>query len=184
MQSNIDVQHYAILPQQLTIHQDRGSPIIAHRYTDQMHELGVTLSHSSPRVSNYNAFSEVQLRTQKYQPHYLGQLASTSHATTRCEDYFQWYNFSHHHSGLTGFTPVQVFTEEHLSVAIEKQHALDSRYALNQERFVKGPPLVAMPPERVEINPLTEQEFADGLSAEVNFPTLTRVRDKNNLTKN
>lgn len=41
-----------------------------------------------------------------------------------------------------------------------------------------------MPPERVEINPLTEQEFADGLSAEVNFPTLTRVRDKNNLTKN
>lgn len=164
MKSNIDVQHYAILPQQLTIHQDRGSPMIAHRYTDQMHEFGVTLSHSSPRVSNYNAFSEAQLRTQKYQPHYLGQFASTSHATTRCEDYFQWYNFSHHHSGLTGFT------EEHLSVAIDKQHALDSRYALN--------------PERVEITPLTEQEFADGLSAEVNFPTLTRVRDKNNLTKN
>lgn len=181
---NEATQRYAILPQQLTIHQDRGSPMIAHRYIDQMHELGVTLSHSRPRVSNDNAFSEAQFRTQKYQPDYPGQFESTRHATTWCEDYFQWYNFSHHHSGLAGFTPVQVFTEEHLTVALEKQQALDNRYALNPERFVKGPPRVAMPPERVEINPLTEQEITDGASTEVNFPTLTRVRDKNSLTKN
>ena len=175
---------YAIGPQQLTIHQDRGSPMIAHRYIDQMHELGVTLSHSRPRVSNDNAFSEAQFRTQKYQPDYPGQFDNTNHASRWCESYFQWYNFSHHHSGLAGFTPAQVFTEEYLNVAIEKQVALDSRFAKNPERFVKGRPRVAMPPERVEINPLTAQDIAEGVSAEVNFPTLTRVLDKCNLTKN
>ncbi len=59
---------YSIAPNQLTIHQDRGSPMIAHRYIDLMGELGVTLSHSRPRVSNDNAISEAQFKTQKYQP--------------------------------------------------------------------------------------------------------------------
>jgi putative transposase len=49
---------YAIMPGQLTIHQDRGSPMIAHGYLDLMLTLDVTCSHSRPRVSNDNAFSE------------------------------------------------------------------------------------------------------------------------------
>ena len=55
---------------ELTIHQDRGSPMIARGYLDLMGEFGVTCSHSRPRVSNDNAFSESQFRTMKYQPDY------------------------------------------------------------------------------------------------------------------
>ena len=43
---------YRIHPGQLTVHQDRGAPMIAHRYIDQMSELGIVLTHSRPRVSN------------------------------------------------------------------------------------------------------------------------------------
>ena len=48
---------YRIKPGQLTIHQDRGSPMIAHGYLDMMKEMDVTCSHSRPLVSNDNAFS-------------------------------------------------------------------------------------------------------------------------------
>lgn len=45
---NEATHRYGIGPQELTIYQDRGSPMVEHRYIDQMHELGVTLSHSRP----------------------------------------------------------------------------------------------------------------------------------------
>ena len=164
---------YRITPGQLTIHQDRGSPIIAHGYLDQMKEMDVTCSHSRPRVSNDNAFSESQFKIQKYQPDYPGRFDGVAHARGWCEDYFYWYNFKHHHSGLAGFTPEQVFTGRYQKVAIDKQQALDDRYALNPERFVKGRPMVAMPPLSVAINPIVHSEDGSIIDDRVNFPTLT-----------
>jgi len=52
---------------QLTVHQDRGSPMTAHGYLENMKELDITCSHSRPRVSNDNPFSESQFKTQKQQ---------------------------------------------------------------------------------------------------------------------
>ena len=164
---------YRITPGQLTIHQDRGSPMIAHGYLDQMKEMDVTCSHSRPRVSNDNAFSESQFRTLKYQPDFPGRFGSLAHARSWCEDYFDWYNFKHHHSGLAGFTPEQEFTERYKKVAVDKQQALDERYALNPERFVKGPPKVTMPPPSVAINPIEQNEDGIIIDDRVNFPTLT-----------
>ena len=164
---------YRITPDQLTIHQDRGSPMIAHGYLEQMKEMDITCSHSRPRVSNDNAFSESQFKTQKYQPDYPGRFDSVAHARGWCEDYFDWYNFKHHHSGLAGFTPEQVFTGRYREVAIDKQKALDERYALNPERFVKGRPIVSLPPESVAINPIVQSEDGNVIGDRVNFPTLT-----------
>ena len=175
---------YKVQPGQLTIHQDRGSPMIAHRYIDLMGELGITLSHSRPRVSNDNAISEAQFKTQKYQPDYPGRFDNLAHANKWCAQYFDWYNFSHHHSGLAGYTPEQVFTGRYKDIALIKQSALDERYLANPERFVKGCPTVAKPPEKVLINPLSPEEIEDGVSTAVNFPTLNRVKEKNTLTTN
>ena len=66
------IVRYGIPPGALTVHQDRGSPMIAHGYLDLMRTLDVTCSHSRPRVSNDNPFSESQFKTQKYQPEYPG----------------------------------------------------------------------------------------------------------------
>ena len=163
---------YAIAPGQLTLHQDRGSPMIAHGYLDLMKQLSITCSHSRPRVSNDNAFSESQFKTQKYQPDYPGRFNSVAHSEQWCEQYFDWYNFKHHHSGLAGFTPEQVFTGRYHQVAKLKQRALDARYARNPERFVKGRPRVAMPPKSVAINPIQPNEEGVIVDDRVNFPTL------------
>lgn len=163
---------YGIAPGQLTLHQDRGSPMIAHRYLDLMNELDITCSHSRPRVSNDNAFSESQFKTQKYQPDYPGRFDSIAHAQHWCQDYFDWYNFKHHHSGLAGFTPEQVFTGRYHEIAKLKQQALDVRYAGNPERFVRGRPVVAMPPVSVAINPIVPNDEGIIIDDRVNFPTL------------
>lgn len=163
---------YGIKPGELTLHQDRGSPMIAHGYLDVMKELSITCSHSRPRVSNDNAFSESQFKTQKYQPDYPGRFNSVTHASQWCEDYFDWYNFSHHHSGLAGFTPEQVFTGRYLDVAKQKQRALDAMFEQYPERFVKGRPVVAMPPASVAINPVVPDENGNIIDDRVNFPTL------------
>lgn len=163
---------YSIAPGQLTIHQDRGSPMIAHGYLELMRSLDVTCSHSRPRVSNDNAFSESQFKTQKYQPDYPGRFESPAHAREWCEAYFDWYNFSHHHSGLAGFTPEQVFTGRYHEVAKQKQQVLDKCYAQNPERFVRGRPTVALPPATVAINPIVPGDEGTVVDDHVNFPTL------------
>jgi len=167
------VARYRIQPKQLTLHQDRGSPMIAHGYLDQMKALDVTCSHSRPRVSNDNPFSESQFKTQKYQPDYPGRFRGTGHARHWCEDYFDWYNFEHHHSGLAGFTPAQVFTGRYRAVAKQKRQVLDESYARHPERFVKGRPEVKMPPAFVAINPIVESELETEKSDVVNFPTIS-----------
>ena len=163
---------YGITPGQLTLHQDRGSPMIAHGYLDLMRSLDITCSHSRPRVSNDNAFSESQFKTQKYQPDYPGRFNHPAHARQWCESYFDWYNFKHHHSGLAGFTPEQVFTGRYRDVAKDKQRALDERYQRNPERFVKGRPRVPMPPAVVAINPIMPHDDGTLVVDRVNFPTL------------
>ena len=65
---------------QLTIHQDWGSPMIAHGYLDLLSEQGTTSSHSRPRVSNDNPFSESQFKTLKYQPDYPRRFTDRAHA--------------------------------------------------------------------------------------------------------
>ena len=169
---------YDIAPKQLTIHQDRGSPMVAHRYLDMMTELGVTLSHSRPRVSNDNPMSESQFKTLKYQPDYPGKFQSTTHARQWCEEYFDWYNFQHHHSSLAGFTPAQVFTGQYQEAVIKRQTVLDQRYETNPERFVKGRPKAKMPPSIVEINPMPQELIDEGEQSIVNFPTLTSVKER------
>lgn len=171
---NEAIARYGITPGQLTVHQDRGSPMTAHGYLENMRALDVTCSHSRPRVSNDNPFSESQFKTQKYQPDYPGRFESATQAWEWCEEYFHWYNFQHHHSGLSGFTPEQVFTGRHHDVATQKQHALDVRFAQNPERFVRGRPGVKMPPTCVAINPLVIESGANApMSDRVNFPILT-----------
>lgn len=163
---------YRIECGQLTLHQDRGSPMTANGYLGAMRNLDITCSHSRPRVSNDNPYSESAFKTLKYQPDFPGKFSGPSHAKQWCSDYYQWANFEHHHSGLKGYTPAQVFTGSYRQVAVTKQEALNKRFALNPERFARGRPTAKMPPTEVAINPISEEELAAGVADKVNFPTL------------
>ena len=53
-----------IAPHQLTIHADRGAPMRSKLVALLFSDLGIDASHSRPRVSNDNPFSEAQFRTE------------------------------------------------------------------------------------------------------------------------
>ena len=167
--------HYGIKSGALTLHQDRGSPMTAHCYLDLLSELAITASHSRPRVSNDNAMSESQFKTLKYQPDYPRRFDSYDHAQRWCQDYVQWYNTQHHHSSLAGFTPEQVFDGSYSAISLKRKTALSDAYERHPERFLKGVPKTAIPPQEVYINPVIE---TDDITAEsgVNFPTLNRAK--------
>lgn len=168
-------KRYEISPDRLTLHQDRGVPMTAHCYLDLLAELSITASHSRPRVSNDNAMSESQFKTMKYQPDYPRRFDSYGHAMRWCEDYVRWYNESHHHSNLAGFTPYQVFSGAHPEIATVRQLALDDAYTKHPERFTKGRPIVKMPAAEVFINPVPADADQATIEKGVNFPTLRRV---------
>lgn len=168
-------ERYDIKPDTLTLHQDRGMPMTAHCYLDLLGELAITASHSRPRVSNDNAMSESQFKTMKYQPDYPRRFDSYDHAMGWCEEYVLWYNQAHHHSGLAGFTPHQVFSGEYLDIAKVRQQALDEMYDRHPERFSQGRPSISMPPAEVYINPIPEDADQATVEKGVNFPTLQRA---------
>ncbi len=125
----------------------------SHTFKDLLADLGVNQSMSRPRVSNDNPYSEAHFRTAKYQPDYPGRFADIDAARAWLREFFDWYNEHHHHEGIALFTPGQVFRGEVAEVAAVRQQALDAAYAAHPERFVKGPPTVALPPAQVFINP-------------------------------
>ncbi|MCA8917416.1 MAG: transposase family protein, partial [Planctomycetes bacterium] len=57
-----------VVPDQLTVHADRGTSMVSKTVAQLFADLGVTKSHSRPRVSNDNPFSESQFKTLKYRP--------------------------------------------------------------------------------------------------------------------
>lgn len=144
---------YRISRGTLTIHSDRGSPMTCDTVSDLFKILGVTRSLSRPRVSNDNAFSESQFRTLKYHHDYPQRFASIEHARAWLQRFITWYNDRHCHVGLALFTPADVFFGRVATIAAQRQVALDACYAQNPERFVRGRPLVRLPPSEVRIDP-------------------------------
>ena len=70
--------------------------------------LGITKTHSRPRQSNDNAYSEAQFKTLKYRPDCPARFGSLKDAQAFCRRFFAWYNNEHYHTGLGLLTPHQV----------------------------------------------------------------------------
>jgi putative transposase len=149
------VTRHGIEPGSLTVHADRGSAMRSDGLAQLLGSLGVVRSFSRPHVSDDNAFSESQFKTLKYQPDYPERFNSPTHARAWCQEFFEWYNDHHQHSGLALFTPADVFYGRIEEVAARRQAALDDAYAQHPERFANGPPVVRRPPTSVAINPLS-----------------------------
>lgn len=115
----------------LVLHADNGAPMTSSTLKAKLQELGITSSHSRPRVSNDNPFSESLFRTLKYCP----QWPSRGFATL--EDARQWmlkfdrfYNQEHRHSGIRFVTPAQ----RHAGKDVELLAKRDALYRQAQEK--------------------------------------------------
>jgi putative transposase len=142
-----------IAPRQLTIHADRGAPMRSKLVIDLFTDLGIAGSHSRPRVSNDNPFSEAQFRTFKYRPEFPDRFGSIQDAREISHPLFDWYNNAHHHSGLRFLTPADVHYGRAAAILEVRHRTRLAAYAAHPERFVHGAPRLETLPEAVWINP-------------------------------
>lgn len=141
-----------VKPGTLTLHADRGTSMRSSTVSEFLTDIQVARSHSRPRVSNDNAFSEANFKTMKYSPHFPARFISLAEARQFMPLWISWYNHEHHHSGIAGFTPATVHDGLVEQAHAVRQAAMDAAYALHPERFVSGRPTVDRPPQEVWIN--------------------------------
>jgi transposase InsO family protein len=151
---------HGIRPGSLTIHADRGSPMMATSTAILLVNLGVAKSHSRPQQSNDNPYSESQFKTLKYCPTFPKRFGSIQDARAFCVRFFQWYNHEHHHSGIGLMTPWQVHSGQAQVIHESRQKTLTEVYAKNPQRFVKKPPVPPELPDAAWINPPEKKNAA------------------------
>jgi putative transposase len=137
---------------QLTVHADRGSPMVAKPVAFLLADLGVTKSHSRPHTSNDNPFSESQFRTMKYRPEFPDRFGCYEDAHAFCARFFRWYNEEHRHSGIGLHTPADVHYGRAEAVREKRAEVLTDAYAAHPERFVRKLPEPPALPTAVWIN--------------------------------
>jgi len=142
-----------VAPGVLTLHADRGGPMIAKSVTDLLIDLEVTRSHSRPRCSNDNAYSESQFKTMKYHPSFPDRFTGgLDDARQFCRRFIPWYNEEHRHSGIALLTPSMVHHGLAPAVLATRRMVLEAAYAEHPLRFPNGPPRLPQLPSAVWIN--------------------------------
>jgi putative transposase len=151
-------QNQEVDPQQLTIHSDRGGPMIAKNLALLLSDLGVTKSHSRPHVPDDNPYSEAQFKTMKYRPDYPDRFGALEDSRSWARRFFSWYNFEHYHTGLGLMLPAMVHYGHTDQIQQARQRVLEGAFAAHPERFVRGVSTPPMVPDAVWINKPKNQD--------------------------
>lgn len=141
-----------IVPGQLNVHADNGSSMTSKTVGMLLTDLGITKTHSRPHVSNDNPYSESAFKTLKYRPDFPDRFMSIEEARSFCQEFFQWYNHEHRHSGIAMLTPESVHYGYYHNILHQRSVTLACAYENHPERFVKGKPIVEQISNEVWIN--------------------------------
>jgi transposase InsO family protein len=90
------------------VHADRGTSMTSKSVATLLADLGVTRSHSRPKVSNDNPYSESLFKTTKYHPLFPERFGSLCQAREFMNTFATTYNHEHHHIGIGLHTPADV----------------------------------------------------------------------------
>ena len=101
--------------------------------------LGIVPSFSRPSVKDDNAYSEALFRTLKYRPSYpSAPFESLESARRWVEEFVQWYNFEHRHSGIRFLTPASRHYGEEESILEKRREVYEEARKANPIRWAKG----------------------------------------------
>ncbi|WP_083975414.1 DDE-type integrase/transposase/recombinase [Kitasatospora mediocidica] len=143
-----------------TVHADRGTSMTSKKVSQLLIDLGVTRSHSRPKVSNDNPYSESHFKTMKYMGDFPGSFNSLADARDWCGGFFSYYNHEHRHSGIGLHTPASVHFGTADLVREQRAVTLAEAYTRHPERFARRPRPPRIP-EHAWINePKQETEAA------------------------
>jgi transposase InsO family protein len=136
------------------VHADRGTSMTSKTVAALLADLGVTRSHSRPWVSNDNPFSEAWFKTLKYAPVFPERFGSLQHARTFIDEFTQFYNHQHHHTGIGLHTPADVHYDLAAATDQRRHNALAAARIANPERFTTATtPAILNLPDAAWINP-------------------------------
>jgi len=136
----------------LTLHADRGTSMRSKPVALLLVDLGITKTHSRPRISDDNPYSESQFRTLKYHPEFPARFDSEIHARSFCQSFFHWYNQEHCHSGIGYMPPAAVHFGYAPQLYDARHQVLEQAFREHPERFRGRQPLPPALPTQVGIN--------------------------------
>lgn len=144
------------------VHADRGTSMTSKTVATLLADLEVTRSHSRPRVSNDNPYSESLFKTLKYGPMWPERFASIHHAREVVDSFTSWYNHEHRHTGIGLHTPADVHFGLAGRKATERAAVLAQARLAHPERFgTVGIPKILDLPIDAWINKPAEMEPAE-----------------------
>jgi transposase InsO family protein len=142
-----------------TVHADRGTSMTSGLVSQLLTNLGIIRSHSRPRVSNDNPYSEAQFKTLKYLHDFPKSFASLDDARVFLEGFFNEYNHIHRHSGIAWHTPASVHFGTADAVDEARQVTLSDAYVANPARFSRRPSPPEMPTVFFINEPVSESQI-------------------------
>ena len=135
------------------VHADRGTSMTSKSVATLLADLEVTRSHSRPKVSNDNPYSEAWFKTLKYAPVFPERFGSLAGARGFIDEFVSWYNHEYHHQGLGLHTPADVHYGLAAAKADERADVLAAARAARPQRFAtNAPPKVLDLPAAAWIN--------------------------------
>ena len=146
------------LKKALVLHSDNGSPMKSQTMQMKLYDLGIITSHSRPRVSNDNPYSESLFRTLKYCPQWpTAGFKALEDARQWMREFTQWYNETHRHSKIKFLTPAERHQGKDAEILKQREEVYNEAKQKNPTRWSGdirnwtpvGP--VALNPERIEV---------------------------------
>jgi len=130
------------------VHADRGTSMTSKSVAMLLDDLEVTRSHSRPRVSNDNPYSEAWNKTLKYAPVFPERFTSLQAARVFIDEFLDYYNHDHRHSGIGLHTPADVHYGLAPATAQRRSQALAAARTQHPTRFATAhdPKILDLPP--------------------------------------
>ena len=149
------------------VHADRGTSMTSKTVAALLADLEVTRSHSRPRVSNDNPYSESLFKTLKYGPEFPERFGSLGEAREFMESFTNWYNHEHRHTGIGLHTPADVHFGFAAGKAADRRDVLDAARKQHPHRFgtTTAPKILDLPGNAWINRPAEEPEDAEGADA-------------------
>ena len=129
------------------VHADRGTSMTSKTVAQLLADLDVTRSHSRPKVSNDNPYSEAWFKTLKYAPTFPDRFGSLADAQQYMNAFVDGYNHHHRHTGIGLHTPADVHYGHAATVHAGRQATLAQARAQHPERFTssQNPKIIDLP---------------------------------------
>lgn len=141
----------------LVIHSDNGGPMKGATILATLQRLGVMPSFSRPHVSDDNPFSESLFKTLKYCPFFPSKpFSSLDEAKSWVQQFVNWYNNVHLHSGIKFVTPADRHQGLDRIILENRKAVYEAAKQQNPNRWT-GETRNWQPVEKVFLNPLKER---------------------------